>query len=56
MPFLLESRLRDQGAEIVPAADWADNIVVDGKLVTGQNPQSSGSAADAVIELLMRDA
>lgn len=56
MPFLLESRLRDQGAEFVPAADWADNIVVDGKLVTGQNPQSSGSAADAVIDLLMRDA
>lgn len=52
MPFLLESRLRDQGAEFVPAADWADNIVVDGKLVTGQNPQSSGSAVDAVIGLL----
>lgn len=52
MPFLLESRLRDQGAEFVPAADWADNIVVDGKLITGQNPQSSGSAADAVIKLL----
>lgn len=52
MPFLLESRLREQGASFVPAADWADNIVVDGKLVTGQNPQSSGSAADAVIRLL----
>jgi putative intracellular protease/amidase len=54
MPFLLESRLREQGAEFVPAADWADNIVIDGKLVTGQNPQSSGSAADAVIKLLSR--
>ncbi len=54
MPFLLESRLREQGAEFVPAADWADNIVVDGRLVTGQNPQSSGSAADAVLELLAR--
>ncbi len=52
MPFLLETRLREQGADFVPAADWADNIVVDGKLVTGQNPQSSGSAADAVIRLL----
>jgi putative intracellular protease/amidase len=52
MPFLLESRLREQGASFVPAADWADNIVVDDKLVTGQNPQSSGSAADAVIRLL----
>lgn len=52
MPFLLESRLRAQGADFVPAADWTDNIVIDGRLVTGQNPQSSGSAADAVIELL----
>ncbi|MGB5607106.1 MAG: type 1 glutamine amidotransferase domain-containing protein [Gammaproteobacteria bacterium] len=52
MPFLLESRLRELGAEFVPAGDWSDNIVVDGKLVTGQNPQSSGSAAQAVIDLL----
>ncbi len=52
MPFLLESRLREQGAQFAPAEDWADNVVVDGKLVTGQNPQSSGSAADAVLALL----
>lgn len=52
MPFLLESKLREQGAQFVPADDWADNVVVDGKLVTGQNPQSSGSAADAVLRLL----
>lgn len=52
MPFLLESRLRELGAEFVPAANWQDNVVVDGKLVTGQNPQSSASAARAVIRLL----
>ncbi len=52
MPFLLESRLRELGAEFVPAGDWQDNVVVDGKLVTGQNPQSSRSAAEAVIEVL----
>ncbi len=52
MPFLLESRLREMGAEFVPAENWQDNVVVDGKLVTGQNPQSSASAAKAVIRLL----
>ena len=52
MPFMLETRLRELGVEFVPAADWADHTVVDGNLVTGQNPQSSGSAADAVITLL----
>lgn len=52
MPFLLESRLRELGAEFMPAANWQDNVVVDDNLVTGQNPQSSASAARAVIRLL----
>ena len=52
MPFLLESRLREQGAEFAAGDDWSDNVVVDGSLVTGQNPQSSAGAARAVIELL----
>jgi len=52
MPFLLESRLRELGARFVVADNWADNTVVDGNLITGQNPQSSGSAADEMIKLL----
>ncbi|MCK5091277.1 MAG: type 1 glutamine amidotransferase domain-containing protein [Gammaproteobacteria bacterium] len=52
MPFLLETRLRELGAVFVPADDWADNTIVDGHLITGQNPQSSGSAAEAMIKLL----
>jgi len=52
VPFLLESRLRQQGARFVGAEKWADHVEVDGKLVTGQNPASSKSAAEAVIGLL----
>lgn len=52
MPFLLEDRLRALGAEFMPAGDWQDNVVIDGNLVTGQNPQSSASVARAVLELL----
>ncbi len=52
MPFMLETKLRELGADFIAAEDWADNTVVDGNLVTGQNPQSSGSVADAVIKLL----
>ncbi|MCK5386629.1 MAG: type 1 glutamine amidotransferase domain-containing protein [Gammaproteobacteria bacterium] len=52
MPFMLEAKMRELGAEFIPADDWSDNTIVDGNLVTGQNPQSSGSAADAVITLL----
>lgn len=49
MPFLLETRLRDLGAEYVLAAPWSNHVVVDGGLITGQNPQSSADAARAVI-------
>lgn len=52
MPFLLETRLRELGADFVSAADWTDNTLKDGMLITGQNLQSSGSAADTLIGLL----
>lgn len=52
MPFLLASKLRSQGANVVEGADWADHVEVDGNWITGQNPQSSGSTARAVVEAL----
>jgi putative intracellular protease/amidase len=52
VPFLLASKLREQGANVVEGADWADHVEVDGRFVTGQNPQSSGSTAKRVIEML----
>jgi len=52
VPFLLESRLRELGAEYVPSPLWNSHVVVDGKLITGQNPQSSASTAQAVIDAL----
>lgn len=52
MPFLLEDRLRENGAIFSAAPKWSDHVEVDGKLVTGQNPQSSVSVVKKVIELL----
>jgi len=52
MPFLLETQLKDNGARVVSGDPWADNVVVDGKMVTGQNPQSSAHAAREMIRLL----
>ncbi|HLT57233.1 MAG: type 1 glutamine amidotransferase domain-containing protein [Limnochordales bacterium] len=52
MPFLLEDRLKELDATFVAAPMWADHIEVDGRLITGQNPQSSVSAAKAVIRAL----
>ena len=51
-PFLLESALRAQGADVSVAAPWSDHVVVDSGLITGQNPQSSGSAARALLTAL----
>jgi putative intracellular protease/amidase len=52
VPFLLETKFREQGANYESAADWAVKVCVDGKLVTGQNPASSHACAEAVALLL----
>lgn len=52
MPFLLETTLRDQGASFVGASNFVEHVVVDGNLITGQNPASSKAAAQALIDQL----
>lgn len=52
VPFLVEDMLRDHGAKYSSSDDWQPHVVVDGKLVTGQNPASSVGVADAVIKQL----
>lgn len=55
MPFLLESRLEEAGAEVQTAADFSENVVVDGRLITGQNPASARLTAQKVVaEILTR--
>ncbi|WP_290974858.1 type 1 glutamine amidotransferase domain-containing protein [Herbaspirillum sp.] len=52
VPFLLASTLVERGAHHQPAADWTANVVVDGRLVTGQNPQSAAGVGAAMRDLL----
>lgn len=52
VPFLLEDRLKERGGIYSKAADWVPYIQVDGKLVTGQNPASSGPGAEELLKLL----
>jgi putative intracellular protease/amidase len=52
VPFLLEDKLREEGATFEKAPNWSDHVVTDGMLITGQNPQSSASAAHAVVSAL----
>lgn len=53
MPFLLETRLRELGANVVTAPNWTDNVQADGNLITGQNPQSTISVVKAVVKQLL---
>ena len=52
VPFLVEDMLKECGADYSCAEGWAPHIVVDGNLITGQNPASSEGAARAMIEAL----
>jgi putative intracellular protease/amidase len=53
VPFLLASTLNERGAYHQNAANWADNVVVDGRLITGQNPQSAASVGVALRDALL---
>lgn len=51
-PWLLENRMREAGGVFRSGSAWAPFVVVDGNLVTGQNPASSTEAAQEVTRLL----
>ncbi|MFT5732873.1 MAG: putative intracellular protease/amidase [Planctomycetota bacterium] len=52
VPFLVEDMLSTNGGKYEKGGDWASFVVIDGKLVTGQNPASSAEAARALLKLL----
>ena len=52
VPFLVEDELKRLGGQYSQLADWQPYAVVDGNLVTGQNPASSVVVAQAVLKLL----
>lgn len=52
MPFLLETKLSALGADLVTADNFTANVVVSGRLVTGQNPASASGSAEAIVALI----
>ncbi|SCY08386.1 Putative intracellular protease/amidase [Nitrosospira sp. Nl5] len=52
VPFLLEDRLKERGGIYSKTTNWIPYVQVDGKLVTGQNPASSGLGAAELLKLL----
>ncbi|CAH1668948.1 type 1 glutamine amidotransferase domain-containing protein [Chelatococcus asaccharovorans] len=55
VPFLLQDQLGAAGGHFVVGAAFSEHVVTDGRLVTGQNPASSKSAAEKVLALLGRN-
>src|SRR5436190_8722921 len=52
VPFLVEDELLRLGATFEKLANWQPFSIVDGRLVTGQNPASSTSAAKALLKVM----
>jgi putative intracellular protease/amidase len=52
VPFLVEDELLRLGAIFEKVANWQPFHVVDGHLITGQNPASSTSVAHALLKLV----
>lgn len=51
--WLLETRLREAGIDVVVGEPWAPNVVADRNLVTGQNPNSSAALAEEFLKKLV---
>jgi putative intracellular protease/amidase len=56
VPFLVEDELKRLGGRYEKAADWQSFVVVDGRLITGQNPASSWDGAQALLNLVVKKA
>ena len=52
VPFLVEDELKRLGGLFEKAPDWQSFVIVDGRLITGQNPASSTAAAQALLKLI----
>ena len=51
-PFLLETRLRDAGALFECSDNFVSHALRDGRLITGQNPQSTQAVCHLLKESL----
>lgn len=52
VPFLVEDELKAKGGVYSQGPDWGSYVVIDGLLITGQNPASSAEAATLLLKQL----
>jgi len=54
VPETCEDSFKDAGAKYTSDEPWSDHVSVSGRLITGQNPTSAKSTAEAVVKALRR--
>jgi putative intracellular protease/amidase len=54
VPFLVEDEMMRLDATFSKVKNWGVHTIVDGQLITGQNPASSGPAARLLIDTLTK--
>ena len=55
IPFRLDEALKEQGAKYTKALrPFAEKVVRDGTLITGQNPQSAKAVAEELVKRLKK--
>lgn len=52
VPFALQTKVEEDGAEFKAGEDFEENVIVDERLVTGQNPASAGGVAKEMVKLI----
>lgn len=52
VPFMLQTALEEKGAHFDCGAPFTDHVVVDGRLITGQNPMSALDVGKALLNAL----
>lgn len=51
VPFLLQSKLKERGANFDEGDKWSDHVSISERLITGQNPQSAKSVGKAILDV-----
>lgn len=54
VPFLLEDQLKARGAVYEKSEPWKEHVAIDGRLITGQNPQSAKGVGEAIKKVLAK--
>ncbi|WP_019770689.1 type 1 glutamine amidotransferase domain-containing protein [Streptococcus sobrinus] len=56
VPFLLQDRLQRLGANFGEAGPFQSHVQLEGRLLTGQNPQSTKELAETLADMLLGEA